>query len=1215
MRTKSPIIIILGILLLQPLLLGVSTPTTFAQINANEEVNTLSQEPGTRLGPGEFTDHVPILINGTQDFIDQAWPGAGTELDPFLFQGLNITHNQAKMSIEIHNTSAHVLIQDCYINQGSSIFGIYLFNTSHITIEYTTLISAGDGIFTYNANNTVISHSYLKSEASMGLYLTMSEDCTVEGNYFESYSGMPLLAVQCPYFTSVENVYNGTVIAYAMYIVTSNYSTSTNDHVFGMYGVYAVGSFFMEIDGLISEATVFGILATDQDEFSISNGEIGDVTQYGIFVSNCANSSITNCSVSSADISGFLIASCENLVFIGNSLPESGGTGVDITACNLATIENNTVGNNLGFGMSILGCQNSSVRYNEISMTFANGIYLGDSHNATVSHNIVSESNNIGILLDTCANSTVFMNAVEDTYNEGIYCTTGMNQQIFDNTLSVIGASGIYVNNCPDSRVENNDISMCTSSNAGIDVSDSPRTPILLNTLTDCGSGIYLGNSDNSSVLDNILTDIEDDGLDLWITEGLLVSGNTITNTRIGIYTNLLGDPSFESNVLTDCGFFLDGNLPIIYYNYTMSGNTVNGLPIYFAQHKTSGTLSTDNYGQVLLVNCSNFDITGGIMERITVPVELLHCDYIEITDLTSMYNVYGVYLYSSDNVTLSDSYVEGIASSTYSSFGVSADNSDDLIIQNSIFTRCYTNGNHGSLDFDSCVDIDIINCEISYGRAAIYFEDTDNSTILDSEILHFEQYGIRFRNIPCTFIDIERNLIYNSTRGIYGDQASHWMIRNNTVMHNSIYGVLCASGSGDYGNITLNTIESNGYGIYISYSDYYYIYNNTIRWNDYGIYFNQISDGSEVWNNIIALSSNDNGYDDRAGNFWNVSTQGNSWDDFTPPAPYDVDGDTTDEHPTRYLPTMPIIDQPMDFYYAEGSEGNEITWQPFDDALSHWELVIDGSVWDGDTWNFVDITINVDGLDYGTHSGILTVWDVDQNNVTDTIQIIVFDDTPPTISNVPNAEAFVDGSGQTLAWTVSDLHPDMYTVFVDEEEFASGSWTSGELEINIDGLNEGVRNLLMVIRDIDGNSAADPVDILVIADDDAPTLDAPSDITYTEGETGNVITWIAADAYPESFEVTSNGTVFVSGSWGGSRIALNVDGLQPGTHNFDLTVTDGSGNEASDTVRVTVLAIVEETTPPPPVDLGPILIVAGIAGAVVIVIVVIYFLKKKGSA
>jgi len=176
MRTKSLMIIIIGILLLQPLLLGVSTPITSEQIGVKQEAKTLTQNPGTRLGPGEFTDHVPILINGTDDFVTQAWPGTGTEEDPYLFQGLNITHEEDLMGIHIFNTSAYVLIQDCYINQGSAYMGMYLENVSHVTVEYTTIIAEAMGIFVVFANNTQLSHSYVKS-VSMGLYIVYSEGC------------------------------------------------------------------------------------------------------------------------------------------------------------------------------------------------------------------------------------------------------------------------------------------------------------------------------------------------------------------------------------------------------------------------------------------------------------------------------------------------------------------------------------------------------------------------------------------------------------------------------------------------------------------------------------------------------------------------------------------------------------------------------------------------------------------------------------------------------------------------------------------------------------------------------------------------------------------------------------------------------------------------------------------------------------------------------
>ncbi|MFW9955194.1 MAG: hypothetical protein ACFFD3_11625, partial [Candidatus Thorarchaeota archaeon] len=107
-------------------------------------------------------------------------------------------------------------------------------------------------------------------------------------------------------------------------------------------------------------------------------------------------------------------------------------------------------------------------------------------------------------------------------------------------------------------------------------------------------------------------------------------------------------------------------------------------------------------------------------------------------------------------------------------------------------------------------------------------------------------------------------------------------------------------------------------------------------------------------------------------------------------------------------------------------------------------------------------------------------------------------------------------------------------------------------------------------------------------------------------------IKWNPTDQYPAYFEVSYNGSTMVEGSWGGSRIAVSVDGLSVGSHVFTITVEDGGGNTATDSVTVTVLPIQGYTTPPPPLDLGLVgLVVAGVA-AVIIVVVVIFFIRKK---
>jgi hypothetical protein len=334
----------------------------------------------------------------------------------------------------------------------------------------------------------------------------------------------------------------------------------------------------------------------------------------------------------------------------------------------------------------------------------------------------------------------------------------------------------------------------------------------------------------------------------------------------------------------------------------------------------------------------------------------------------------------------------------------------------------------------------------------------------------------------------------------------------------------------------------------------------------------------------------------------------GNYWYPFSG-APVVV-GNAQDRYPQGLIFTTPIINQPQDISYAEGSTANTITWYPVDDYLSHWEVEIDGGYWNGNAWNFTSVIVNVDGLTYGTHTLVITVWDINDNTVSDTVIIHVYDATPPTMSNAPDMEAFVDALGQTVTWTVNDLNPDTYVLYVDDVESETGSWTSGTLEVNVDDLPEGLHVLHMVIYDADGNMAEDTLRVLVINDNTSPNIDSPADVLYVEDTVGNTITWTASDAYPASFEVSENSTVYSSGSWGGGRIVVNIDGFAPGSYDLQITVTDKSGNTATDTVTLTVVAAVPTTAPLP--DLGLLLMALGMIGAAVVVIGLVWYMRKQ---
>ncbi|MDF1538860.1 MAG: hypothetical protein P1Q69_08155 [Candidatus Thorarchaeota archaeon] len=225
---------------------------------------------------------------------------------------------------------------------------------------------------------------------------------------------------------------------------------------------------------------------------------------------------------------------------------------------------------------------------------------------------------------------------------------------------------------------------------------------------------------------------------------------------------------------------------------------------------------------------------------------------------------------------------------------------------------------------------------------------------------------------------------------------------------------------------------------------------------------------------------------------------------------------------------------------------------------------------------------------------------------------IYIEDSHAPTITHLPNSEAFVEATEQTLTWQVSDLHPDGYILIIDDEEVESGDWIPGSLEVNIDGLAEGVHEIVMIVLDIDGNDANDTLLVLFISDTTGPIIDSPDDIAIDYGILGRNVIWTPEDEHSSYYEVAMNGSVLTTEDWSGSRIALSLDGLDSGTYNFEITVHDGVGLAASDIVVVTIIPIVGTyTTTTPSIDFAIMLIIGTAAGAIVIVVVVAYFLKR----
>ncbi|MHA2265333.1 MAG: right-handed parallel beta-helix repeat-containing protein, partial [Candidatus Thorarchaeota archaeon] len=187
MKQNAFIALMAAILLLQPFV-AVASYSALLQPGAEvaDDSTALAQEPGSRLDADDYTNHVPIVIDGDSDFTSQGWPGSGSEGDPYVIYGLRISYDLGVPLIQIWNTDAYFEIRDCLIDQDSFTIAVELTNTSHAALEYVTVFSAGEGIHLDNANNTRIDHVFCDA-VLQGAYVDMSHSSDFSYSNFSSF--------------------------------------------------------------------------------------------------------------------------------------------------------------------------------------------------------------------------------------------------------------------------------------------------------------------------------------------------------------------------------------------------------------------------------------------------------------------------------------------------------------------------------------------------------------------------------------------------------------------------------------------------------------------------------------------------------------------------------------------------------------------------------------------------------------------------------------------------------------------------------------------------------------------------------------------------------------------------------------------------------------------------------------------------------------------
>ena len=281
----------------------------------------------------------------------------------------------------------------------------------------------------------------------------------------------------------------------------------------------------------------------------------------------------------------------------------------------------------------------------------------------------------------------------------------------------------------------------------------------------------------------------------------------------------------------------------------------------------------------------------------------------------------------------------------------------------------------------------------------------------------------------------------------------------------------------------------------------------------------------------------------------------------------------------------VPIIsDAPSDFSVEYEYTGQSLSWTAIDAHPNNYtiELIGTGIVVPSTSWvNNTQVLYNIpDGLSVGLYTYMITFTDEFGNFITDSINFTVEESANPIITKAPiDLSVELGYTGQSLSWTVTDLSPNIYTIELQGYGIVAGptTWTSGtNITHNIlNGLYLGTYVYTINLTDFHGNSVIDEV-IFTVEDATYPVITiSPNDITVDYGYTGQSISWMATDLFPNSYTVELQGSDIVAGpiAWiSGVEITYNIpEGFKAGSYIYIVNFTDDYGNSKIDSVIFTV--------------------------------------------
>jgi len=400
-----------------------------------------------------YTPHDPISIDGDGDFAaqaaDEGWPGNGTEGNPYVIEGYEITRGHE--CIYLVRTRAHFIIRDSRLVSSSYNYCIFLNNVQNGSVENCILENGSFGLYMFSAgnitvtNNSVINNN-IKCEWTWDCFF--SENKILEGGFrfiiftleeWTTHTVDPSNTVNGKPVYYWKNRNGGTIPPGAGQVILANCTQVTvenQEFTNTSHGITVGHSSKNYIRGNTFHSNNEEAINLRRSTHNIISENYIYSNHHGIWLYNSDNNTIQFNNINSSGLGMLIISSNGNHIF-GNKLTAN-LRGIEFMSSEdylkptINTVVNNTLRDN-GIGISIDECDENTLQ-NNIVIDNGRGFYLSSSKRNNIIGNAIRD-NGYGIYFEDLSDeNSIEGNNISNNYY-GFYLRITSNNRFHHNNI------------------------------------------------------------------------------------------------------------------------------------------------------------------------------------------------------------------------------------------------------------------------------------------------------------------------------------------------------------------------------------------------------------------------------------------------------------------------------------------------------------------------------------------------------------------------------------------------------------------------------------------------------------------------------------------------------------------------------------------------------------------------------------------------------------